>query len=151
MQLEGKVALVTGATSGIGRAIALAYVAEGARVVGVGRDEAALVELRAELGESGVAQRCDVTVEADVEHAVATAVERYGGFIGYGGAFELAANHVHEAHRTLRARIAWGQGDGEFRASFDAQVKFVFAAGGDSTDSFVLHQGGGSVLAKRKK
>ena len=79
MQLEGKVALVTGATSGIGRTIALAYVAEGARVVGVGRDEAALVELQSELGENGVAQRCDVTVEADVERAVATAVERYGG------------------------------------------------------------------------
>jgi len=41
------------------------------------------------------------------------------------------------------------QGEGEFRASFDAQVKFVFEP--DSADSFVLHQGGGTVPAKRKK
>ena len=37
--LDGKVALVTGATHGIGRAIALAYIAEGARVVACGRDD----------------------------------------------------------------------------------------------------------------
>ncbi|MFM9995765.1 MAG: serine hydrolase domain-containing protein [Phycisphaerales bacterium] len=43
------------------------------------------------------------------------------------------------------------QGDGEFRASFDATVKFVFAAGADRADSFVLHQGGGTISAKRKK
>lgn len=40
------------------------------------------------------------------------------------------------------------QGDGEFRASFDTAVKFVFAA---DSDSFVLHQGGGTVSARRKK
>jgi CubicO group peptidase (beta-lactamase class C family) len=41
------------------------------------------------------------------------------------------------------------QGDGEFRASFDPEVKFVFAPG--SADSFTLYQGGGTVPAKRKK
>jgi D-alanyl-D-alanine carboxypeptidase len=41
------------------------------------------------------------------------------------------------------------QGDGEFRASFDTKVKFVFAEG--SADAFVLHQGRGTVPAKRKK
>lgn len=46
------------------------------------------------------------------------------------------------------ARLLY-QGEGEFRASFDENVKFVFAAG--SGDSFVLHQGGGTIGAKRKK
>ncbi len=41
------------------------------------------------------------------------------------------------------------EGEGEFRASFDTSVKMIFEA--DSADTFTLHQGGGTVLAKRKK
>ena len=55
--LDGKAALVTGATHGIGRAITLAYADEGARVVACGRDAAALASLSIELGERGCTQR----------------------------------------------------------------------------------------------
>jgi NAD(P)-dependent dehydrogenase (short-subunit alcohol dehydrogenase family) len=77
--LDGKRAMVTGATSGIGRAVALAFAAEGAFVVACGRDADALASLQQELGERGIAQRCDVTSEADIEAIVVLAVEKYGG------------------------------------------------------------------------
>lgn len=62
--LAGKRALVTGATRGIGRAIALALAEQGCEVIAIGRSEAAL----AELGKHPriTAQRCDVTSESDV-------------------------------------------------------------------------------------
>jgi len=52
MKLAGRTALVTGASRDIGRAIARAYVAEGARVVVTGRDAGALGALAAELGNA---------------------------------------------------------------------------------------------------
>src|SRR3989442_1288211 len=73
--LEGKTALITGATHGIGRAIAIAYAAEGANVVACGRDEAALASLAAEIGPLCAVRRTDVQSEADIEAAVVAAVE----------------------------------------------------------------------------
>jgi NAD(P)-dependent dehydrogenase (short-subunit alcohol dehydrogenase family) len=80
-RMQGKVALVTGAGSGIGRATSLQLAAEGARVVAadisLAGAEETVAQLRAAGGE-GRAVRCDVTVESDVEAAVAAAVAAYG-------------------------------------------------------------------------
>jgi NAD(P)-dependent dehydrogenase (short-subunit alcohol dehydrogenase family) len=65
-----RVALITGAGSGIGRAVALAFLAEGYRVVLTGRREAALREVLAAAGETarnGLALGCDVTDPASVQ------------------------------------------------------------------------------------
>ena len=76
--LDGKVAVITGATSGIGAAIARRFVAEGARVVIGGRREELGEALAGELGGSASFRRADVTVEPDVEALVGHAADRYG-------------------------------------------------------------------------
>jgi NAD(P)-dependent dehydrogenase (short-subunit alcohol dehydrogenase family) len=79
--LEGKVALVTGASQGLGRAIALAYVKEGASLVLNSRSEQSvrLVAEEAEkLGAEVLARTADVSEGADVAGMVDAAVERFG-------------------------------------------------------------------------
>jgi NAD(P)-dependent dehydrogenase (short-subunit alcohol dehydrogenase family) len=76
-----KVAFVTGASSGIGRATALAFARAGAAVAIVDIDEAgtaATAQLISELGASALPLVCDVTQETDVEAAVRATVEEFG-------------------------------------------------------------------------
>ena len=77
-RLGGKVAVITGAASGIGRATAQRLVGEGAEVVAGDLDEAGLTSLADELGDAVVGVPCDVTVEADVERLAQTAVDSHG-------------------------------------------------------------------------
>jgi NAD(P)-dependent dehydrogenase (short-subunit alcohol dehydrogenase family) len=82
MGIEGKVAVVTGAASGIGRGAAIVFAREGAKVVvtdGVniegGHETVRLIQ---EAGGEATFVKCDVSVESDVEAMVARAVELYG-------------------------------------------------------------------------
>ncbi|SEG88906.1 3alpha(or 20beta)-hydroxysteroid dehydrogenase [Thermomonospora echinospora] len=78
-RLSGRVALISGAASGMGASHARAFVEHGAHVVlGDIADEAG-GELAAELGEAAVYVHLDVTQAADWAAAVAEAVERFGG------------------------------------------------------------------------
>ena len=82
MLLEDKSVVITGSGSGVGRASALTFAAEGARVVCAdvvddwAKETVRLVEAN---GGTALAQVCDVTKEAEVAGAVAAAVERFGG------------------------------------------------------------------------
>ena len=81
MRLQDKVAIVTGAGRGIGRAIAAAYAREGARVVLAARSEAELADAArqaAEVGPEPLAVPTDVTDPAQVEALAASALERFG-------------------------------------------------------------------------
>ncbi len=76
--LSGKVALVTGASSGIGRAMAKALAAEGAKVVLVGRSAERLNKIAAEIGGDALPLAADLTKSGEVERVVSGAVKRFG-------------------------------------------------------------------------
>jgi rhamnulose-1-phosphate aldolase/alcohol dehydrogenase len=78
--LQGRVVYVTGAASGIGRAVAERFAAEGASLVLVDRAEGALAEVARKLGCAH--QAVDLTDEEAVRDSVRLAVERYGGLDG---------------------------------------------------------------------
>ena len=81
MKLDGQVAVITGAGRGIGRAIALAYAREGARLALAARSEPELDETVAavsELGAEAIAVRTDVTSQIGTERLARRTVERFG-------------------------------------------------------------------------
>jgi meso-butanediol dehydrogenase/(S,S)-butanediol dehydrogenase/diacetyl reductase len=78
-RLDGKVAIVTGAASGIGAATARRFVAEGARVVIADIDQERGEEVARTLATAAAYRRTDVTSLGDLEAAVAFATERWGG------------------------------------------------------------------------
>jgi short-subunit dehydrogenase len=82
MQLTGKVAIVTGASEGIGRETAKAFAAAGAKVVAAARNLARLDEVVREIERAGgeaMAVRADVSSPDDVAAMVRAAAERFGG------------------------------------------------------------------------
>src|SRR5215831_16704493 len=80
-RLDGKRAVITGARSGIGRAAAKLFAAEGARVALLDVNAEAIESVLAEIGPGAgaIGVPTDVTDEAQVEAAVGRAVEEFGG------------------------------------------------------------------------
>ncbi|HUJ66313.1 MAG TPA: SDR family oxidoreductase, partial [Acidimicrobiales bacterium] len=77
-RFAGKVAVVTGAGSGVGAIMAQMLVDEGGRVVVAGRRPELLEKVAAPLGDAAIAVRADVTDEGDVANLVEAALESFG-------------------------------------------------------------------------
>jgi len=137
-RFEGRVAFVTGATSGIGRATALAFAREGASVV-VGdiategnRETARVIE---QAGGRSLAVTCDVTRGEDIKAALQSAVERFGRLdIAFNNAgVEQPIKPVHEIT------------DAEWDRLVAVNLRGAFVAMKHEID-FMLAHGGGAIV-----
>ena len=114
-RLAGKRTIVTGAGSGIGRASAKKFAAEGAMVLAVDRAKAAVeatVDEIARAGGKAIAVAADVGAEADVEAFISRAVEAFGGLDAVyanagisGGLVPLAEQTVEHWQEVLRVNL----------------------------------------------
>ncbi len=77
-RLEGKTAIITGASGGIGASTARLFVTEGANVTLVDRDEGALRALSMELGDRALMCAADVSSSEDTQRYVAATLDRFG-------------------------------------------------------------------------
>ena len=103
MRLAGKVAIITGAGSGIGRAAAIRFVQEGAKVVVAdinpagGAETVALATANEANGGAAIFVQTDVASEGDIERMIETAVQTYGGLdILYNNAYWTEARTTEE-------------------------------------------------------
>lgn len=106
MKLQGRIALVTGAARGIGRTIAVRYVAEGAKVALADLDEAGAKTAAAEIGPDAMGLRLDVTRQEEIDAAIAAVVERHGRLdilVNNAGIFDLAP--IVEITRASYSRV----------------------------------------------
>jgi len=131
--LANKVAIIAGASRGIGRATALVLAEEGCRLVLAARGEEALRETASEVeanGSEALAVPCDLTVAADAERLVAAAGEHFGRI-------DILVNSIHFS--------APGDEDDIWRQSFDV----LFLPVARLTRLVVPHMrhaGGGSIV-----
>ena len=110
-RLEGKVCIVTGAGSGIGRASAIRFAEEGARVTAVDIDRESVEATVRSIGPEAVAVVADVSVAAQVKAYTDATVERWGGLhvvfnnagVNLPGVFHEASDEVID--RTLNVNV----------------------------------------------
>jgi 3-oxoacyl-[acyl-carrier protein] reductase len=115
VDLAGRVAVVTGGSRGIGRAIAAALHGAGAKVAIFGRDEAKATAAAGALGPAARGYRCDVAVADEVERALA-AVERDLGPV------DVLVNNAGFTKDNLLFRI----GEDDWDAVLDVNLKGAF-------------------------
>jgi len=136
MRLAGKVAIVTGAARGIGRATALRFSAEGARVVLADRDRDALAATAAAAGpaDAVLARPCDVARAAEVEALVTAALERFGRI-------DILVNNAGYGHRGTVEQTS----EAEWDALMATNVKGVFLCSRAVLPA-MRRQGGGTIV-----
>ncbi len=133
MQLEDKVALVTGAASGFGEGIARRYAAEGARVVVADLNDQTGGKIADEIG--GAYVHADVSDRDDVRTMIRTAVDRFGRL-------DTMVNNAGVTHIN---RPMLEVGEEEFDRIFDVNVKAIYLAAMEVVP-LMREQGGGCIV-----
>ena len=115
-QLQGKIAIITGAAGGFGEGIARLFVAEGARVLIADLDAHKAGQVASELGSNAAAIGCDVSKAADVNAAVAFCVRVFG-------APDIVVNNAGTTHRN---QSMLDVDEATFDRVFNVNVKSIF-------------------------
>lgn len=137
--LEGKCLVIIGGTTGLGISAARAFVAAGARVLVVGRDEAHVAAAATELGESGRAIRGDATQPDTAAKAIQSAIGAFGDFHGL----------YHVAGGSGRK---WGDGplhelsDAGWQSTIELNLTSVIYSNRAAVQQLLAQGKGGSVL-----
>src|SRR5271163_1836628 len=134
MRLQGKTALVTGAASGIGKAIAATYVREGARVAVVDINGDAAKNTARSIGNNAIALRCDVSKKADFLGAVEETLAAFG-------ALNILVNNAGVTHIN---KPLLDIDEAEYDRTFAVNVKGVFV--GCQAVVPVFRKAGGGVI-----
>lgn len=117
IDLSGKVALVTGSTRGIGRAIAETLVSCGARVAIVGRDQAKADEVAAQLGDACRGFACDISDSAAVTALIGAVESAFGQL-------DILVNNAGITRDNLMLRMK----DEDWNAVVDTNLRSAFIA-----------------------
>ena len=132
MNLKNSVALITGGSSGIGRAVAQSLAASGARVAITGRDERRLTETARELGVHSI--HADVAVEADVERTYREVLQKFGDL-------DILVNNAGSG--VFKNLVDFGKK--EFEAVFATNVTGAMLMAREAAKVFVKRQRGNIV------
>ncbi len=137
MRLKDRVAVVTGAASGIGRGCVERFLAEGARVAALDIDAEGGRALAEELASQGEVsfQPCDVGIKQSVDEAVAATIDRFGGI-------DILVNNagINRAHDFLEIPEA------DFDLVIRTNLKSVFLCGQAVGRHMIARGGGGAIV-----
>jgi NAD(P)-dependent dehydrogenase (short-subunit alcohol dehydrogenase family) len=134
LRLADKVAIVTGAGTGIGRAIAVAFVREGAKVALVGRRSKPIEAAAHEIGETAISIAADVAHSSDVQRILNVTLEKFGKL-----------NVVVNNAAVLIPGTAESLTDRDWNQTFDINVKAVWMLSRAALQP-MRNVGGGSII-----
>ncbi len=135
MRLDGKIALVTGAGSGIGKCIAETYAREGARVALADIDADAAKSAARTIGNKAIALRCDVSKKADIDGVIEETLAAFG-------VLDILVNNAGATHVS---KPVLEISEAEYDRIFAVNVKGIFLACQAVIPAF-RKQGGGVIV-----